>query len=156
MKKDTHKNKSVTKPSATEPINQQLVLQLYEKGLLSDETVLEKLGFNPSQETDRKKNNSSKGLRGVGPWSDNDPEWQKLQKKNMELSNRELEARAKSKEHEVTALRIEHARRNVEGIGKIVGALNLGSSDEWSDIKEPIKEVLTINLGVLKEIKKIK
>lgn len=151
MKKDTQKK--VTKPSVTEPHNQQLVLQLYEKGLLSDETVLEKLGFNPTQETNRKKNNSSKGPRKLGSWFDDDLEWQQLQKENMKLGNRELEAKAKSKEHEITALRIEHARRNVEVMGKIVVPIN---SEQWPEANKIIKEVLKSNLEILQEVNKIK
>jgi len=156
MKKDTPKNKTVTKQTVTKPAtsqqDQQIALQLFEKGLLSGKTTLEKLGFDPKQEIDRKKTDSVKSPYGTGEVQ-SDPEWHKLQKENMRLSNREMEARVNAKKCEVTANRIEHARRNVEVIGRIVAPVN---SLNWDDSLSMMEDVLKANLEILKEAKKIK
>ena len=116
VKKDDPKvcnfNSSILKESQQ---FQQFLMQLYEKGLLSGETVLKLSGFDPNQEIDRKKSDSIQ-----------------CNTKGSLNSSREYS------DIEIKQIRIEQARRNVEALGKIMNSLTEKDS-VMSDIKANIK-----------------
>jgi hypothetical protein len=76
-------------------------MNLYEKGLLSAATLLEKMGYDPKQETDRRKNEKEVVSRCGGEV----PNWSVLSNK------------------------IEQARRNAEMVAKVLGMQDLNFDD---------------------------
>jgi len=90
----------------------QEVYELYEKGECSGVDVLMAFGFDDNQKIDR---------GTMTPQSDlgHDPEMQILQKDNMRIANDELRQRVKLKEIEVIGIQVDHARRNLDSLGKI-------------------------------------
>ena len=148
--RDNSKSKpsSETPPKTTkDTYSRNEAMQLYEKGLLSGKTLLGLLGFDASQEIERRKKDVCQ-FRGMGSDRsiDSDPEWIKLSKENMALGNRELESRAKLKELEILFSRIEHARRNVEALSRL-----------FSTIAEPeAVNAIKKNIEIMCEVDKIK
>jgi len=81
---------------------------------------------------------------------DIDPDWKELQKQNMKLGNRELEARSKLKEIEIIEHRIENARRNLDTL------IKYSSCFDDCDIAAKVKGAMLANIDILRETKNIK
>jgi hypothetical protein len=102
-------------------------LQLYEKGCISKETLLDVMGFDSKKEVERKKNDLSSQLP--------------LVRKFEETNN------------DILSQKIEHARRNVEVLSKILCVSNHETSFEN---KKRLLEIFGENIEILSEVKNFK
>ncbi len=73
-----------------------------------------------------------------------------LQFEQLRLNNESTMLLNEERKKNVLCNKIEHARRNVEVISR-----SINSFTEGQDIHDKMKEVLTINLEVLKEVTKL-
>jgi len=103
-------------------------IQLYEKGLLSGETLLEIVGFDPKEESKRKENDKQEDPSKYARSFKKDP-------------------------IDILSCRIEQARRNIECLIK---SCNLYSLDGWQEVSSLAKEAFKDNIVILKETKNIK
>jgi len=130
MKKVKQTNQNSQSYDAQLNQDRNCALQLYEKGILSADSLLEKMGYDPKQETDRRKNNSKEVSNGGGIGRyDVNPSWSILSNK------------------------IEHARRNAEMASKILSSRETVLGD---DTMKQLEETLSDSLKILKETSNIK
>lgn len=118
-------------------------LLLYERGLLSGTTILEIMGHNASKE----KQNKQKEKRGSSCQDANEfyLKQQKLNNESTALVNKERALNIKGN-------KIEQARRNVEVITKVYNSF---ADADGKDIQAKMKDVLILNLDILKETKQL-
>ena len=102
------------------------VLQMYEKGLISSETVLKRCGFDPEEEKKKKDKDKVKDTSGAG--------------RNYNQIN---------SEDQLKLQKIESARRNVEVLSKV---LNIGGYSDKS--KDKILSVMDNSLDIMNTISK--
>jgi len=99
-----------------------MIMQLFEKGLLSRETVLVALGYNPEQEK---------------------------VKQNIEAKECLSQNRSQPSSNDVLSMKIEHARRNVEVLCRVITIV-----DDKS--KFLALQIFNDNLDILSEVKNFK
>jgi len=117
-------NRMGEKNQATRELRNE-TMQLYERGLLSAETVLDVFGFDESQEIKRKEGDSVDA---------------KMIQKHLGVRN--------YNETDIKQMRIEQARRNVEALGKL-------TSFENGVKKETIQKSIEKNIKIMDEVEKI-
>jgi len=130
MKKVKQTNQTVQNSSSYDAqLNQDrtCALQLYEKGILSADSLLEKMGYDPKQETDRRKNEKGHVSNGYNE----NPSWS------------------------IVSNRVEQARRNVEMISKVLTIDAFKESDNNTGYTLLLETMLE-NLKILNETKNIK
>ena len=73
---------------------------------------------------------------------------EKLLNEQLTIGNQSMSLVNKEREQKIKCDKIEHARRNVEIVSRVVGSFQ-------DDIKKKMLEVLAINLEILKETSKL-
>jgi len=104
------------------------VLQMYEKGLISSETVLKRCGFDPEEEKKKKDKDKVKDTSGAG--------------RNYNQIN---------SEDQLKLQKIESARRNVEIMTKVFNTIGVPEDE----LGKKIKLVMHTSLDVMSTISKI-
>jgi len=108
------------------------VLQMYEKGLISSETVLKRCGFDPEEEKKKKDKDKDKDKDKVKDTSGAGRNYNQI-----------------NSEDQLKLQKIESARRNVEVLSKV---LNIGGYSDKS--KDKILSVMDNSLDIMNTISK--